>query len=264
MKHDDKQTTYTKLEQVTVIAPNIKISKNAIKWLTLLAEMHDHEIGVFGCVDEIAENSYLIRDIFYPKHCEANGATCEISPEGETLMAEWLISHNREADLAKVKFWGHSHHTMDVFASGQDESQALERMTRTQSYFIRGIFNKEGKLSISFFDYTRKIKFDHIKWEVEFPVDDEEKIIRDKIEELKKTNLPAIKSYPYTPTSIIQSQFNQKDEFWDKKNSVHGREFINDFNHRNNKKNKNRRNGKEMSFEFEKQNQFSNMTEGCY
>lgn len=253
MKHDGKATTYTRLEQSTMTAPNIKVSKNAVKWLTALADMHDHEIGVFGCVEEVGENSYLIRDIFYPKHCEANAGTCEISPEGETLMAEWLMSHGREADLGKVKFWGHSHHTMDVFASGQDENQAMERMERTQSYFIRGIFNKEGKLSISFFDYARKLRFDHIKWETD--VDEEEKIIRDKIAELKKVNLPTIK-VTYPSTFVNSSNYDSKDPFWNRNNrGMYNRDFLRDFDKKTKSKNKKGK-SEVKEFEFEKANNF--------
>jgi hypothetical protein len=207
-----KGTTYTSLEPIKVTAPTIKFTKNAIKWLTYLADLHEHEVGCFGFVDELPDNTYLIRDIFYPKHCEANGATCEISPEGETLMAEWLINKNRENDLAKVRFWGHSHVNMGVFASGQDETQSLERMERTQSYFIRGIFNKAGLMSISFFDYTNKRRFDNIKWETDY--EDDDVTIRTKILELKKTHIPEMKTCLYPNYQGGDHMYNDGDPYW--------------------------------------------------
>jgi hypothetical protein len=189
-----KQTTYTTLEPIKITAPTIRVTGNALKWLTAIADLHPHEVGVFGFVDELENNTYVIRDIFYPKHSEAAGATCEISPEGETLMAEWLMTHNREADLSKAKFWGHSHVDMGVSPSGQDETQSIERMNRNESYLIRGIFNKAGLLSISFYDYQNKRRFDNIKWETD--EDEEDKKIRAKILELKAVNLPTTPSYP--------------------------------------------------------------------
>lgn len=188
-----KQTTFTTLVSIKITAPTIKITKNAVKWLTAMADLHSHEVGVFGFVDELPDNVYVVRDIFYPKHSEANGATCEISPEGETLMAEWLMSHNREDDLSKVKFWGHSHVDMGVSPSVQDEEQSIKRMNMNESYLIRGIFNKAGLLSISFYDYINKRRFDNIKWETD--EDEDDKVIRAKILELKALNMPEVKTY---------------------------------------------------------------------
>jgi hypothetical protein len=188
-----KQTTYTTLEPIKITAPTVRVTKNAVKWLTAMADIHSHEVGVFGFVDELPDNVYVVRDIFYPKHSEANGATCEISPEGETLMAEWLMSHNREADLSKVKFWGHSHVDMGVGPSTQDEDQSIKRMNMNESYLIRGIFNKAGLLSISFYDYVNKRRFDNIKWESD--EDEDDKAIRAKIIELKAINMPEVKTY---------------------------------------------------------------------
>ena len=185
-----KQTTYTTLEPIKIIAPTVRVTTNALKWLTAIADLHPHEVGVFGFVDELENNTFVIRDIFYPKHSEAAGVTCEISPEGETLMAEWLMTHNREADLSKARFWGHSHVDMGVSPSGQDESQSIERMNRNESYLIRGIFNKAGLLSISFYDYQNKRRFDNSKWETD--EDEEDKKIRAKIMELKAVNLPVV------------------------------------------------------------------------
>jgi hypothetical protein len=188
-----KQTTYTTLEPVKITAPTVKVTKDAVKWLTAMADLHSHEVGVFGFVDELPNNVYVVRDIFYPKHSEANGATCEISPEGETAMAEWLMSHNRETDLGKVKFWGHSHVDMGVSPSTQDEEQSIKRMNMNESYLIRGIFNKAGLLSISFYDYVNKRRFDNIKWESD--EDEDDKTIRAKILELKAINMPEVKTY---------------------------------------------------------------------
>jgi hypothetical protein len=262
-----KQTTYTTLEPVKISAPTIKLSKLAIKWLTVMADVHNHEIGVFGFVDELPNNTYLIRDIFYPKHSEAAGATCEISPEGETLMAEWLISHNRENDIAKAKFWGHSHVNMGVFPSGQDEDQSIERMNRNQSYLIRGIFNKDGLLSISFYDYQNKRRFDNIKWETD--EDEEEQKIREKILELKTINLPVVtpvRTYGGTAFSdeYDESSFNQRrgfgfsthEQFTGKTSRAlvigdpnNDRFFTQNFNRKKNKKNKHKHS---YVYEFEK------------
>lgn len=170
MKPDDRKTTYTKLQTETMVAPKVVFGTTALKWIQALVEAHTTEVGFYAIVDERGEGddkNYFIRDVFYPKHSEMNGSTCEISPDGENEMMEWLLDHGREADIPKVRFWGHSHCNMGTTPSGQDESQALARMAQTRSYLIRAIVNKSGEISISFFDYNAQIRFDNVKWEKE-------------------------------------------------------------------------------------------------
>ncbi|MCX6666292.1 MAG: hypothetical protein NT038_09625 [Euryarchaeota archaeon] len=226
MKNTTEKTTYTNLNPEKRIPPTIVFSKTALRWIDNLVDMHSGEVGFYGVVDSLGEYKFYVRDIFYPKQQLVNSATCEISIEGGTLVAEWLINHDRPDDVGKMILWGHSHHSMGVSPSGQDNSQAIELMNSTGQNLLRVIVNKAGLLSLSFFDYEKKIKFDNITWEEEVsdPVqvisskiaeisavvsvemdpkakfeqilkicqeDTETKIIRDKIEELKKINIPA-------------------------------------------------------------------------
>jgi len=168
MKHPDGcKTTYTLLKPDVKTAPTIIFGTTALKWIKALVEVHSDEVGFFGIVDKRPNNTYFIRDIFYPKHQEANGGTCEISPEGEAIMANWLIDHGKIDDCQKVRFWGHSHHNMGVSPSGQDESQSIEKIDQIKANFVRAICNKKGEMSISFYDYNNQVRFDQIKWGIE-------------------------------------------------------------------------------------------------
>jgi len=164
-KPDNRKVTYRLLNQEKRTAPEIVFSLTSLKWIHALIEAHTGEVGFYAIVDEPAENTYYIREIFYPKHDEANGATCEISAEGETKIMEWLIEKGREDDIPKLKFWGHVHSSFTQ-PSGQDEDQAIELMNRRQSYVIRAICMM-GEISITFFDYVNQIRFDNIKWTIE-------------------------------------------------------------------------------------------------
>ena len=128
------------------------------------------------------EKVYYIKDIYYPKHSEMHGATCEISTEGENDLMMWLVEHGKEADIDKMKLWGHSHHTMGVNPSGQDETQALARMKNTGSYVIRLICNKSGEISLSFFDPVAGVRFDNVGWEIKD--DTPEDIAQNKIQQI--------------------------------------------------------------------------------
>jgi len=203
-----RKTSYTAI-QGELVPPRILISRNADLWIRLLAEEHDEEIGFFGIVDEKKDGEeivYVVREIFYPKHQLVTSGTCEISGKGEAEMGEWLMDHRCDEDVGKIRFWGHSHHTMGTTPSGQDDQQALERMSTREAYVLRAICNKSGEMSISFYDYDRLLRFDDIQFDVEGdPTEDK---IRAKIRELKKVNVPSKVVIPvsnsslYTPSGV--------------------------------------------------------------
>lgn len=164
MKPDTRKTSFTSLKpREKLAAPVVIVGKRARKIITAIVNLHTEEIGFMGIVDEREDGSFFIRDVFYPKHSEANGGTCEISAEGECEVAQWLIERDRDDDVGKLKFWGHSHVNMGTSPSGQDENQAIELMLK-RDYILRAICNKAGEMSISLFDIRSKRRFDNIKW----------------------------------------------------------------------------------------------------
>jgi len=227
-KPDNRKTTYRILADDKKKAPRIIFSITALKWIKVLMDEHDTEIGFYAIVDEKEAGEYYVHNVFYPKHELVTGGTCEISPEGETEIMQYLIDKGREDDIAKIRFWGHKHPGHCATApSGQDEKQAIDRMNSTGAYLVRAICSGP-EISVSFFDYDNKIRFDNIKWEVEednrtaimidrlnklqgvlngetteenvdaryteivkiFSVDSEIEAIKAKVKELKKVNIP--------------------------------------------------------------------------
>jgi hypothetical protein len=174
-----KGCTYTPITTGTATAPVIVFSKKAIKWIAALVDIHPVEVGWYGVVDKREDGSYFVRDVLYPKHSEMEAATCEISPEGEAEMIELLMNEDREEDIPKAKkLWGHSHHNMTTHPSGQDEKMAMEIMESSQDFLIRAICIKKGEMSLSFYDYERKLRFDHVGFTVETDETDEDIVSR--------------------------------------------------------------------------------------
>jgi len=165
MKPDSRKCSWSFLTERNETAPGILFTLKALKWIRAMVEEHSGEVGFMGVVEEIG-GKYVISEIFYPKHCLATSATCEIAPEGMTGIAQKLIEQDRVDDIGKVRFWGHSHHTMGTSPSGQDDSQALEMMNSSGAYLIRAICTKNGEMSVSFFDHGRQLKFENVKWKV--------------------------------------------------------------------------------------------------
>lgn len=177
-KPDTRRTTYKLFKQESRIPPRIIFSSIALKWIEALIDAHDGEVGFYAVVDKPEANVYIIRDIFYPKHDLANGGTCEISTEGETDIMNYLLDKGRVDDITKMRFWGHVHPMGFTEPSHQDETQSIERMNQTQSYFIRAICTKY-EISISFFDYKNQVRFDNIEWEIQ--EDESDNIIESKL-----------------------------------------------------------------------------------
>lgn len=165
MNPDPRKCSWSLLSEATEIAPTILFTPVALKWIRAMVQEHSGEVGFYGIVEEL-DGTYVITEVFYPKHCLVSQATCEISPDGEVEIAQRLINENRPEDISKVRFWGHSHHTMGTTPSGQDNAQAVEKMNSNGAYYIRAIANKDGEMSVSFFDYNRQIKFENIKWDI--------------------------------------------------------------------------------------------------
>jgi hypothetical protein len=167
MNYDKKneKTTYTLLTKMDK-SPKIIFDKKAIKWFEALADLHQSEVGCFAFVDDMPDYTFFVRDAFYPKHELMTAGTCEISSEGEALMVNWLLDRGRTDDLTKRRCWCHSHHSMGVFASGQDEDQAIDLAIRAKDNYIRCIFNKAHEMSVSFYDYDKQLRFDNVKWTV--------------------------------------------------------------------------------------------------
>jgi hypothetical protein len=244
MKNTIQKTTYSMLTPETKTPPTVIFSQKSLKWIKNLIKAHTGEVGFYGIVDTRDNYTFYVRDIFYPKQQLVTSATCEISPEGGTLVAEWLLSHDRTEDIGRMALWGHSHHSMGVEPSGQDNTQALELIKTTGSHLLRIIVNNEGFMALSFFDPVKGIRFDHVKWDEE-KIDEEvfaaEKILRiseimletispkekiekiknlssedleekqiiEKIEELKKVNIPA--AHTTTPGPHSYSNFHASE-----------------------------------------------------
>jgi len=165
MKNTTTAVTYTILKPERKTPPTVLFTSKALKWIEAIIDNHDTEIGFYGVVEEDeTKYAFCVTDIFYPKHQMATSCTCEISPEGEALIMNYLVEKNRVSDINKMMLWGHSHHTMGVVASTQDEKQAIERMEATKHHIIRIIVNKEKLMSVSFFDYKQQLKFDNVVW----------------------------------------------------------------------------------------------------
>ena len=76
---------------------------------------------------------------------------------------------NGITEVNKLRFWGHSHHTMGTSPSGQDNEQAEEFMKNGCDFFVRGIVNKHGKMEFTLY-MASGIKMSDVPWAIYSPI----------------------------------------------------------------------------------------------
>lgn len=154
--------------RATIVMPNQLplISFKADVFLSMLAACRatNIELGWFGIVEKSVvggRDKYMVVDYMIPPQRLATGGTCEIK---DAELLEKMVADNRIDDIVKMRMWCHSHHTMGVHPSSQDEAQGLkcvsdiEHTKDNPGWYLTAIFNHKGELELGYFDKTLGIR----------------------------------------------------------------------------------------------------------
>lgn len=128
--------------------PMILVSEEAAKDMWAITDIVTDEVGWLGSVEyDREEHTFLITHIFLPRQ-EVNTSTTELDPEGIAEVMEELINQGDEgiALANSIRFWGHSHVSMGVSPSGQDNTELANLAKDTGDYFIAARTNKKGEI----------------------------------------------------------------------------------------------------------------------
>jgi len=153
--------TVKALPQLTLTAPIVNISTVAYKWINAIVDAHKLEIGFYAIVEK-ENNVYTITEVVYCGNDVQESGTCEIGEDNELLIYKWLEESGRLDDASKILCWIHSHHTMSVSPSGQDERQFVELSKKCSEDYVRIIANKNRELNVSVIVYNEKMQYDGI------------------------------------------------------------------------------------------------------
>ena len=128
-------------------APSVFYTDEAWAKMQLTISHCQKEVGWVGLVERHGKNNFLITDIFVPSQ-EVTGATTNIDPNALIELVDQLTRDGLDPD--KLRYWGHSHVTMDVTPSVTDERQVQEYVESIgdNDFFIRGIYNKQGNSKV--------------------------------------------------------------------------------------------------------------------
>lgn len=90
---------------------------------------------------------------------------------------------------SSMRIWGHSHVNMSVAPSGQDDMQGESKASALGGIFIRVICNKSMDMSVSVYDASRDVRFDHVPWKLRMDENDSAvaTAIKSKLASFKRT-----------------------------------------------------------------------------
>ena len=145
-------------------APKIIFDMEALERMKFIVKYNSIEAGWYALVNETNEGLF-VSDCIYVKNHVANGGTCEFD---EMLAVDKLFEMTGSPEgISKMRFWGHSHHTMGVGPSSQDEETITTLATRSdRGLFIRGIFNKAGLIGLTVLDSVNMIRWDNLPYTI--------------------------------------------------------------------------------------------------
>ena len=162
------------------------LDAKAKEQLDLWVEMAKGEISGLGLVEEIWNGpnlqGFLIKGLFLP--FQANSAA-QTSIEPENVAKVMLEVEAQGHPAQNLKFWFHSHGTMEVFWSGTDQA-TIERF-KPKDFFISTVVNKAGKIRtrVEFYQPLR-ISLDEVATEILLPEFGQREICKQLFEERVK------------------------------------------------------------------------------
>lgn len=165
--------------------PDIFVMPEALTKIGLYISSVDTEISFLGFVEKMTNDvDLLITDVFLLDQI-VTGCTTDILPEflGE-IYTKLLKQKGGKEKANSLCFWGHSHGTMGVSPSIQDDKQIEDFEDNGCIYYIRGIFNKSGAVYFSYHDFKAGYMLENLKW---YRYNPDTSGIREKVtEEIRK------------------------------------------------------------------------------
>ncbi len=148
--------------------PTIIISREAYTKMWLYVDIAPEEVGWVGTAKQLPNGDFSIEKVWLLKQ-HVTGVETTLTLDGWADMATELLSRDEEGleDWDNLRFWGHSHVRMGTSPSGRDQRSMEELEESQHPWFIRGIFNKLGRIEFTVYLYDKGIVFEDAPWTVE-------------------------------------------------------------------------------------------------
>lgn len=107
------------------------------------AQQMDAEIGGLGAIRfEPETDSVYLDEIFLPKQA-VKSAKCDLVPSGTEELFLELMAKGEDEKIAQINLSWHSHHTMPVMFSGEDNQTILDWPGK---YFVALVINRKQEM----------------------------------------------------------------------------------------------------------------------
>jgi len=208
--------------------PTIFFTPTALEDMWSYIDLSHLEIGWYGLVTHRSVlgkgQSFTIEEVYLAEQ-QCHSTTTELTPKGQAELYSRLMTEDAEKGIKpedpdyrvnRLRSWFHSHVSMGVSPSGQDDDEFLNFHKGGSSYFIRGICNKRGEMQLSVFFYTANLWVTDCPWKVLTPSNNPrrdaiEKEIKEKVTHLSYTSRTPV---TYPPYGGGAQHYAQQDADW--------------------------------------------------
>lgn len=216
MKFSERMNAKTGVDLISTQVPQVMINPIAISKMWTYVDECSDEIGWLGTAIKDG-NDYYIQDVYLFDQ-DVHSTTTEITPEGLTKFAEAMLEQSDGIEIwNNLKVWGHSHVSMSVSPSSQDDHQMETFADCGHEWFIRIIANKKGDLVIDLYDFKASVAFIDLPWEITRSIEEEtiESQIAQlytQIDQIRSKNLKIEKKWIVDEMKVKVKK--KKDTYW--------------------------------------------------
>jgi hypothetical protein len=200
------------------ISPEIIFPIKILAIMRYIVNEISTEAGWLGSVSH-AGNLYVVDELFIPGQ-QVDCTTCEFTGNSVLDLGEAMEKAGKGDKIGRLRFWGHSHHSMGISPSTQDEEMAEKLTKDCQDYFIRAICNKAGEMSITFYDLAHGLSILNAPWYIDDGVD--RAAIQKEFKPILDQNVKGFTTYDNKDNGAWPSRFSKFVKRRGKKN----REFF--------------------------------------
>jgi hypothetical protein len=157
LKLSDGKFRFEKTFAATDKKAVVNLSPEAYRKTLLLLSEFSSEAGWHGTAERLAENEFLIEDIFvYPQ--EVTGVTVETD---QKAYQEWLYAHGDEI-FSKLKMHGHSHVNIGVSPSVTDKAHCENILAGLDDdeFYIFMVWNKSHTVHALVYDLENNVLYE--------------------------------------------------------------------------------------------------------
>lgn len=153
-------------DNITVSIKTLELNLPSICWQKIMGwtKAASGEVSGLGLI-EMEDGVLQVKEVFLLEQ-ECNSMHTELDDGSVAKLIQWV--HEQKKKASALRFWWHSHATMNTFWSGTDDATATKLVSSAGEWVCSMVVNKAGDALVRL-DMVRPfhVTFDKLPWEVE-------------------------------------------------------------------------------------------------